>query len=35
MVITASCETDLNSENNNGVKHKIINIVVFKIAAPV
>ena len=35
IVISASCDTDLNSENNKGVKHNIISIVVFKIAEPV
>ena len=35
MVISASCDTDLNSENNKGVKHNIIRSVVFKIAEPV
>ena len=35
MVISASCDTDLNSENNKGVKHNIISNVVFKIADPV
>ena len=35
IVISASCDTDLNSENNKGVKHNIISSVVFKIAEPV
>ena len=35
IVISASWDTDLNSENNKGVKHNIIRIVVFKIAEPV
>ena len=34
-MISASCDTDLNSENNKGVKHNIISSVVFKIAEPV
>ena len=35
IVISASCDTDLNSENNKGVKHNIMRSVVFKIAEPV